>query len=83
MLAVFLGLKSFRDLLYGKHVMVKVDNTTAECVIRQMATSHGSKLNALAKITWSGVLNTIFGSLWVIYQDEKTQKQIRTLGFLI
>ena len=52
MLAVFLCLKSFRDLLYGKHVMVKVDNTTAECVIRQMGTSHGSKLNTLAKAIW-------------------------------
>ena len=44
MLAVFLQ--------YGKHVMVKVDNTTAECVIRQMGTSHGSKLNTLAKAIW-------------------------------
>jgi hypothetical protein len=52
MLAVFLSLKSFRDLLYGKHVMVMVDNTTAECVIRQMGTSHGSKLNTLAKAIW-------------------------------
>ena len=52
MLAVFLCLKSFRDLLYGKNVMVKVDDTTAECVIRQMGKSHGSKLNILAKTIW-------------------------------
>ncbi len=32
--------------------MVTVDNTTAECVIRQMGTSHGSKLNTLAKAIW-------------------------------
>jgi hypothetical protein len=52
MLAVFHSLKSFRDLLYGKHVRVMVDNTTAECVIRQMGTSHGCKLNELAKAIW-------------------------------
>ena len=38
--------------MYGKHVIVKVDNTTAEYVIRQMGTSHGSKLNTLAKTIW-------------------------------
>ena len=52
MLAVFHSLKSFRDLLEGKHVRVMVDNTTAVCVIRQMGTSHGSKLNELAKAIW-------------------------------
>ena len=32
--------------------MVMVDNPTAECVISQMGTSHGSKLNTLAKAIW-------------------------------
>jgi hypothetical protein len=41
-LAVFLSLKSFRHILSGNHVMIMVDNTTAESIIREMGTSHSA-----------------------------------------
>lgn len=54
-LAVFLSLKSFKHILNGKHVMIMVDNTTGENIIRDMGhdlANHSAKLNHLVKQIW-------------------------------
>ena len=51
-LTVFLSPKSVRNILSGNHVMIMVDNTTAESIIREMGTSHSAKLNHLVKQIW-------------------------------
>lgn len=48
-LAVFLSLKSFKHVLNSKHVIIMVDDTTAENIIRDMGTNHSAKLNHLVK----------------------------------
>ena len=35
-----------------QHVMIMVDNTTTESILREMGTNHSSKLNKLVKQIW-------------------------------
>ena len=49
MLAVFLALKAFSSHLSGKHVCIRIDNTTAVADIGKMGTSHSRKRNALTQ----------------------------------
>ena len=53
MLAVFLALKAFSSHLSGKHVCIRIDNTTAVADIGKMGTSHSRKRNALTQEIWT------------------------------
>ena len=49
MLAVFLGLKAYKQFASGKHIKVLVDNTTTQATKNKMGTSHSPILNNLTK----------------------------------
>ena len=53
MLAVFLALKAFSSHLSGKHVCIRIENTTAVADIGKMGTSHSRKRNALTQEIWA------------------------------
>ena len=52
MLAAFLALKSFEGTIYGKHIKVMVDNTTAMTMINQIKFGSGAYLVMFG--SWSG-----------------------------
>ena len=49
MLAVLFSLKAFHKELSGKHVLVRIDNTTAVSDLGKMGTSHSRKRNDLTR----------------------------------
>ena len=63
MIAILYGLQSFVDKLFGKHVRVQCDNTTAVSVINNMGTTRSPLLSAiqLHKIYGSYVRKIIYG----------------------
>lgn len=76
MLAVLFAFKSFTSLIHSKHVKVIVDNTTTESTINKMGTSRSPKLNKLMKdMRGIGALSTIYGYLWLVYQDVRMLRQ--------
>ena len=57
MLTVFVALKAFSSHLSGKHVCVRIDNTTARADLGKMGTSHSRKRNALRQKIWDWCLH--------------------------
>ena len=51
--AVEYGLRSFRVELYGKSILLRVDNTTAVSYINLMGGTHSVKCNDIARDIWS------------------------------
>ncbi|XP_028407843.1 uncharacterized protein LOC114530423 [Dendronephthya gigantea] len=52
LLAVYLGLKAYKELVSDKHIQVLVDNTTVQVILNKMGTSHSAQLNNLVKTIW-------------------------------
>ncbi|XP_028412548.1 uncharacterized protein LOC114535439 [Dendronephthya gigantea] len=52
LLAVYLGLKAYKELVSDKHIQVLVDNTTVQVILNKMGTSHSPQLNTLVKTIW-------------------------------
>ena len=51
-LSWIIGLQGYRQLVWGRHVRVLVDNTTVQVIANKMGTSHSTKLNFLVKTIW-------------------------------
>lgn len=52
MLAVLYALRSYINLLHGKHVRILSDNTTAVFVLNKMGTTRSGECNEMAKTIW-------------------------------
>lgn len=52
LMAVELGLKSFKQKISGKHVRVRTDNTCALSYLKNMGGSHSLDMNEIAKRIW-------------------------------
>ena len=53
LLAALFVLKAFQHFAKGKHVAIKIDNTTAVSVINHMGTSHSVECNKIAHDIWN------------------------------
>ena len=72
MIAIFYGLRSFVDKLFGKHVRVQCDNTTAVSVINNMGTMRSPECHTTAQKIWQFCReNNIWITNVLTFQDQK------------